>query len=294
MWLSIGLDECSRETARRALSLLDRKATSTGECSIKILVACRNSADLLQGLPISFHVELTSDITRDDMGCYIKDAVGRAIASQDLQLRDPKLKDYIISKLNTKSQGMFLWVHFQIQELCEARTDSSKTYVLEHLPKDLGETYARIATRICASPERRKLASRVFIWVESAKRPLCITEMREAVAFEAIDTKWDASKIPTETALTGACGGLVVCDAIEQTVLFAHHTIPEWLHSHVLGHAIISYRTQSSDVYLRNQLAMRPQATDQETKGRVLDPAYRRSLNNDVSYLFAPLIFHNP
>jgi hypothetical protein len=90
----------------------------------------------------------------------------------------------------------FLWAHFQLVDLCEAASVSAIKETLRNLPRGMAETYTRVLKKIGGSRTNMALAQRVFKWIVCAKRPLLITELREAVAFGTADRSWDAEKIP--------------------------------------------------------------------------------------------------
>ena len=93
----------------------------------------------------------------------------------------------------------------------------------------LGETYKRILIRIRQSPSGAQLAQKMFKWATVAKRPLHIEEFKEAVAFDPSDKSWNEDKIPHEDRMFESCRGLIIKDADDQTVRFAHHTVPQYL-----------------------------------------------------------------
>jgi ankyrin repeat protein len=130
----------------------------------------------------------------------------------------------------------FLWVKFQLEDLCTAETDAEICAMLQNLPKDLSETYDRLLGR-ATGKQREQLIRRMFEWILCSKRPLHIEEMREAIAFTIDDDCWDDSKIPNDMSrLARACGNLVVIDDETATVQFAHYTVEQYLLSRpVLG-----------------------------------------------------------
>ena len=65
----------------------------------------------------------------------------------------------------------FLWVAFQIEDLCRQKSDAEIRHSLKTLPKDLPETYQRALSRI-VKEGNGKLANKIFRWVAAAKRPL--------------------------------------------------------------------------------------------------------------------------
>jgi hypothetical protein len=120
-------------------------------------------------------------------------------------------------------------VKFQLDDLCHAETDSSIRKVLQNLPRNLGETYDRLLTRI-DNAEQREYVKRMFMWIICARRPLGIEELREAIAFTIEDDHFDHTKIPNDlNRLARACGNLIVIDDNENSVQIAHYTVEQHL-----------------------------------------------------------------
>ena len=76
----------------------------------------------------------------------------------------------------------FLWIAFQIQELCLYTRDEDILQALEDLPPDLPATYQRILSRITGT--QAELLKPVFDWVLVARQPLTLAQLREAIAIE--------------------------------------------------------------------------------------------------------------
>lgn len=93
----------------------------------------------------------------------------------------------------------------------------------------MGATYARILQKISSVRTNMSLAQRVFKWIICAKRPLLITELTEAIAFQPTDRSWNAEKIPDASRTIQACKNLVVLDETDQTVRLAHHSVRKFL-----------------------------------------------------------------
>lgn len=123
----------------------------------------------------------------------------------------------------------FLWVSFQIADLCDATSEFEIRETLQNLPKGMAATYARILQKLRSVRTNMTLAQRIFKWTICAKRPLLITELTEAIAFGPTDRSWDAKKIPDATRSIQACGNLVVLDEDEKTVRLAHHSVRQFL-----------------------------------------------------------------
>lgn len=122
----------------------------------------------------------------------------------------------------------FLWVHFQIIELCEAASDEGIRDILENLPEGLYDTYTRIFKKI-AITRSKSTVLKIMMWMVCAKRLLRIEELQEAVAFDSRDKSWNANKIPDGDKMIKSCHGLVIRDTENETVRLAHHTVQQYL-----------------------------------------------------------------
>ena len=123
----------------------------------------------------------------------------------------------------------FLWVAFQIEDLCRQKSDAEIRHTLKTLPKDLPETYQRALSRIIKDGNQ-KLANQIFRWVAAAKRPLRLEELREAIAVVPGDEFLDRERLVNNAdSLVPSCGGLLVSDDEDIVVQFVHHTVQEFL-----------------------------------------------------------------
>ena len=122
----------------------------------------------------------------------------------------------------------FLWVHFQITDLCDAASDEEIRQILEHLPEGLNDTYARIFTKIAKSVSKDAVL-KVMMWITCARRPMRLVELQEAVAFDSADKRWNIDRIPDGDKIIRSCLGLVVRDSDDGHVRLAHHTVHQYL-----------------------------------------------------------------
>ncbi len=93
----------------------------------------------------------------------------------------------------------------------------------------MATTYARLLHKISSIRANMSLAQRAFKWIICAKRPLVITELTEAIAFQPTDRSWKAEKIPDASRTIQACRNLVVLDETDKTVRLAHHSVRKFL-----------------------------------------------------------------
>ena len=133
-----------------------------------------------------------------------------------------------IPRLTVAKIIRFLWVHFQIVELCDAVSDEGIREILENLPEGLNDTYTRIFKKI-AKTGSKTIALKTMMLMVCSRRLLRVEELQEAVAFDSHDKSWNADKIPDADRMIKSCHGLVVRDTENNNVRLAHHTVQQYL-----------------------------------------------------------------
>ncbi|KAF7921112.1 uncharacterized protein EAE97_011380 [Botrytis byssoidea] len=226
-----GLDELPESDRRLTFSLL-RKILDEVISPVKLFVSSREdvaylfqtSSDLT-----TFKLHLQTESISPDIEAYIIHAINELFTSGDLVLGNLALKEDIFNALRDGAKGMFLWVQFQLEELCRMETDATIVKALQNLPRNLEETYDRLLGRIIEI-ERREFVKRMFDWIVCSCRPLHMDELREAIAFTVGDKSWDATKIPNDLRrLIRACGNLIVIDEVTLEVYLAHYTVEQYI-----------------------------------------------------------------
>ncbi|KAL9013111.1 MAG: hypothetical protein Q9173_002171 [Seirophora scorigena] len=223
-----GLDECEKNSRKEILNFFNR-LQRIDTSIIKAFVSCRQEDQLLrslQGVPI---IHMTSSTLEDDIRLFVAASVNSRITNGELRVRDPNLAKEITDELVNKAHGMFLWVFFQLDDLCEAPSDTLIRRTLRNLPNGLIETYERILKKIWRDTIKREMVRKIFMWMVCAQRPLGIEEVREAAGFEPQQKSWDSDMLPDADLMTEACKGLVLCDRQDGIVRFAHHTVQQFL-----------------------------------------------------------------
>jgi ankyrin repeat protein len=121
--------------------------------------------------------------------------------------------------------GRFLWVDYQISEICECTCDDEVREVLRTLPKNLGETFDRAMKRIVKRGSA-KTATYIFKWAAATKRAFTLDELREALSYEPGKPYSIAGKTPNGLErVTAWCENLVQLDEEFQIVQFAHRSV---------------------------------------------------------------------
>ena len=244
-----GLDECKRKERAVVLSSVKKLATSDVPV-VKVFVSSREEADITASLEAYEQVHVTEESISPDIALFVADAIDQRLRSRAMLVHSQLLRQEIITALVEEARGMyifahtpflssmltpgrFLWVSFQLDDLCEATSDREIRETLRNLPRDLAETYSRILRKIRESngtAERLTKVQRIFKWMICAERPLKIDELTEAIAIDTTDTFWDLEKMSVDgKRMISHCGNLVVFDKDDQTVRLAHYTVQQFL-----------------------------------------------------------------
>jgi DNA replication protein DnaC len=163
-----------------------------------------------------------------DIAIFIDSELQRCLEDGSLTLGDPSLILYIEDALHKGSSGMFLWVALQIKTLCSLETDEEIVEALKDLPVDLSRTYDRIMQR--AHGGTRSYQDRILQLIISARRPLKVEEMREALSVEVGCTEYKTTKLLNDVYATlRTCGCLVQVDEEDVTVRFVHPSVQEFV-----------------------------------------------------------------
>lgn len=122
----------------------------------------------------------------------------------------------------------FLWVSFQIEDICEQQTDENIVRILYNLPKNMNETYERILAKII-DQGKSETAGKVFRWVATAKRPLYLEKIREAIAIEPLQQHMKPERLLNDVSqITSWCRNLIILDEEDRSVRFAHHSTKQF------------------------------------------------------------------
>lgn len=140
----------------------------------------------------------------------------------------------------------FLWVAFQVRDICAQVCDEDIRKVIKNLPKNLPETYDRVLSKI-VNAGKATLAGKIFRYVAVAKRPLALEELREAIAVEPGQTTRKRDRLINNVdRLLAWCGSLIVLDEEEQDIHFAHFTVKEYFLSSLSPPSLTDFHFQSS------------------------------------------------
>ncbi|KAL3425249.1 hypothetical protein PVAG01_02040, partial [Phlyctema vagabunda] len=224
-----GIDEAREEDRQiiyEALNTLTKR-----NLSLKLFVSCREDVALsiCSVASACFRLEVCEAVISTDIEGYTRDSIKTLLAREKIVLRNLDLKEDIVTALINGAKGMFLWVKFHFDDLCNAESDAEIKSLLQNLPKDLAETYDRLFSRIIGK-DRQHLVKQIFQWIICARRPLKVDEICEGIGFSIHDKYWDEAKIPTDIfRLVRASGNLVVIDKATRTIQLAHYTVQQYI-----------------------------------------------------------------
>lgn len=198
--------------------------------AVKVIVTSRREKELVQDLrdwmPIGMGVkEITADIA-----VFLAYKISRSP-----KLSDPRVCSSVFNALQSRSNGMFLWVALMIKDLKSKSSVYEIQDALLALPEGLDNMYERILRRLDSSlrSSTKKLCLRVLRWVVCATRPLQLKELEEALKLEygadrpRSDFDFDNDLLHTERDIELACGSLLTVRS--GTVQLIHLSAGEFL-----------------------------------------------------------------
>jgi ankyrin repeat domain-containing protein 50 len=220
------LDECS-DRVELIKALLD--VIQEIPSGLKIFCSSRNEPDiesLLQGHSQVVDIPVSPASIRSDIAEVIADAMAKSVDLSEKLKRYPETRRCIIENLNHGAQGMFLLPKLMIEDLATKSTLEEFYEFLGDLPVDLRPYYMRILERM--DQRWRPMAKRVFTWVASARRPLSLAELNEALCIDG------DQYLSLELDIKSACGCLVTIEK-EQVRLINNSVKRFLLDSEIFG-----------------------------------------------------------
>ncbi|KAI0440131.1 hypothetical protein F4803DRAFT_528501 [Xylaria telfairii] len=237
-----GLDECEKPDRVKLLTGLSSLTTPGG--NIRLFLSGRDSirGEIQKQFKTFDSLSMDCPSARDDISMFIKDTVRDRVQNEELSIGDPFLEEDIKLALIGGVQGMFLWVTFQVDEICAQHCDEDIRNALRDLPKSLTEIYCRVLRRI-KSRRHGKEAQKIFPWIAASKQSLSLSQLREAIAIE-IGQQYSRPELLYNDIHNIAlwCENLVQVDEEYQLVQFAHSTIKKFLIEEPLDSTLAEFR----------------------------------------------------
>ena len=197
-WVIDALDECQRFP-----SLL--KMIAKAPSYLRIFLTSRSTPEVQQSLTsLGSIVERYQVQNKDilgDLSIFINSKMDRLPAGDDEGR--VKLKE----KLLAKSSGSFLWVSLIVQELEQAYSEEGAEEVLNEVPHDMNNLYARMLESISTNERSTILAQSIFLWTLFSLRALILDELQCAIKLDINQTVHNLEK-----SLPAICGQLISVD----------------------------------------------------------------------------------
>jgi hypothetical protein len=223
-----GLDLCTKEEIRDIVEFVRQLQEKLW---VLACVSLRQEPDrepdaVYQGL-FALQVNSMPD-NRSDIATFVDAELSRCLKARELKLGDDaRLILMVRDALLDGSNGMFLWVALQIKVLCSMETDKEIAEALTDLPPDLSETYSRILQKVQGN--RKLHQDRILRLVTSARLPLSVDQMRDALSVTTGYTDWtNRDDINDVYSTLTTCGCLIQVDEEEYTVRFVHPSVRDY------------------------------------------------------------------
>lgn len=169
------LDECEEKYIRKVVDFLKdalQHSVHAG-CDLRICVSSRHYPNIRTLQESTICVELEN---RPDISAYVR-ATLNDMGRHTFDLHD---------SITNKAAGIFLWPVLVFQKLREAVEDGEpqQTFssILTSIPEDLDDLFRGLVAKI--APADRAKATSLMLWVLFARRPLSVSELRLALAFD--------------------------------------------------------------------------------------------------------------
>ncbi|KAI0517855.1 hypothetical protein F5B22DRAFT_635706 [Xylaria bambusicola] len=236
-----GLDECENQDRSRLLVALSQLIDSRE--NIRIFLSSRDSVhgEIRKTFKTYKSFSMDCPSGHDAISIFINDIVRNKIQNEELSIGDPSLEEDIKLTLARGAQGMFLWVTFQLDEICAQHCDKDIRDTLQDLPKSLTEIYCRVLRRIMFRGHGRA-AQKIFSWLSVSKQLLSLSQLREAIAIEIGQKHSNPETLYNDMKnITSWCENLIQVDEEYQLVQFAHSTIMKFFIEEPLDSTLMEF-----------------------------------------------------
>ncbi|KAK2034715.1 hypothetical protein LX32DRAFT_375278 [Colletotrichum zoysiae] len=233
---------------RRAL--LGSLASVVSGSRLRVFISSRESlsGELKDKLPTIHTVSMASAEARIDIATFVNETLEERQQNEDLMVQDKSIINEIRQALINHADGMFLWVTFLLDEICDQTCDDDIRSALGRLPKNLTETLKRALHRI-ARRQKSPIAIKAFQWISIAKRPLTLDELREAMSIEALQPSSEPGRLVNGIhQLPAWCENLIRVDEESTTAEFAHKAVFDFIVGGISGPEFTDFRFKLQDV----------------------------------------------
>ncbi|KAJ3537024.1 hypothetical protein NM208_g6478 [Fusarium decemcellulare] len=225
-----GLDECEKSERNQLLGALS--SLTNLDSRFQLFLASRDtlSTEIQKAFHSLNHISMSCSSARSDISNFVTSEIERLSNSEDLLVGDEGLKSDIEEALIKHADGMFLWVTFQLKEICSLSSDEEIQAAIStrNLPKDLTEVFRRAINRIVSSG-KEDIVLKLLPWITAAARPMSLDELEESVMIEILQPRnIQARRVNGMSGIGLWFQGLVEIDEESKTVSFAHGSVRQY------------------------------------------------------------------
>lgn len=198
--------------------------------SLRVLLSSRPEHDIRQVLSTTPSFSIKPWCIELDIETHVRAELAKI---PNLRAMPVSAQEDLISDLVKRAEGMFRWIHCQLDNLRKIRTPQALKHALQALPAGLGDTYDRILSSI--NEEDHEYVLRMLHWLVGSERPLSFRELAEAIALNPDKDRLDPNErliLPED--IFELCGSLIRIEE-DQTIVLAHFSVKEYLLSSQLA-----------------------------------------------------------
>ncbi|KAF7508070.1 hypothetical protein GJ744_009652 [Endocarpon pusillum] len=224
-----GLDEADESDQRNVKSFLKEVQMVDGA---RILAITHADMDMAKVFSRSRALQIKSEDLKDDIELFVQWQIDKH-SQEELSICSPSLLDKIKQALISGAEGMFLWVHLQLNAVLDAcDTDGTPDRIpdlFETPPRKVTDLYSLALIKLANEDNNlAEIAKKAFQWIVCSQRPLTISELEEAISIITDQKSWRSPNFKLDPSkLCRLCGNLVKYDEANETVSLAHHTETE-------------------------------------------------------------------
>ncbi|KAF2231650.1 hypothetical protein EV356DRAFT_535325 [Viridothelium virens] len=250
-----GIDEWDARHAKKILIEFQSMVSSSSQGSPhRLLISSRELPHLTRAFTKFPVISLSAERDYIDSAIRIFVQSGISEVFETLQnesdcVIEHSVRNQIETSLVQKANGMFLWVRLILTTLERADSIRALNNAVSSLPRELGDVYHRILLDIrsqCTTEECAR-AFRVLSWITFAKRPLRSYELQHGVTLHTENTEFDFETRPLRNVYD-ICRPLIE-QGPQQTIVFIHSSVSEYLRNEISGPALSIRAAQSSILF---------------------------------------------
>ncbi|KAH6693976.1 ankyrin repeat-containing domain protein [Plectosphaerella plurivora] len=255
------LDEAANR--RELLDWIEDISSRPDLTHVRLLCTARPEPEFLAGSSLMIRKNSWILLRREAVNADIRAYVAGQLADRwDFQVKrlPQDLIEQIVAEVGGGADGSFRWAACQVNSLAECRTPNMIRDALRNPPKDLGEMYERMLSKIPAHSKGD--AMRLLHFLLQASRPLLV---EEAIDILATDTRTQRPSFDKNRRVFGENDVLYFCPSlvsiievsqlvnvrsvgggdqlvtvIRKELHLAHFSVEEYLHSLARFHPFVS------------------------------------------------------